>query len=112
MNLSEPWCLLAIAFLATFAWRAAGTVISGHIDAEMPIFDWFTCVTQALVGGLMVRAIFLPTTVLTETALFDRSVALTAAAAVFMFTGNRVLPGVIVGILIIGGATYLRSFSG
>ncbi len=38
--------------------------------------------------------------------------ALAAAAAVFMLTGKRVLPGVVVGVLIIGGATYLRSFPG
>ncbi len=112
MSFSEPWGLLAIAFLATVAWRAAGAVISGHIDVEMPIFDWFACVTQALVGGLMVRAIFLPTTALSETALLDRGIALAAAAAVFMLTGKRVLPGVVVGVLIIGGATYLRSFPG
>ncbi len=112
MNLSEPWGLLAIAFLATFAWRAAGAVISGHIDAEMPIFDWFACVTQALVGGLMVRAIFLPTTALSETALLDRGVALAFAVAVFMLTGKRVLPGVVIGVLAVGGATYLRGFPG
>ena len=49
---TDPLVLLGVAFAAAFLTRLAGVAISGRVEANTPIFHWFACVGQALVGGL------------------------------------------------------------
>jgi hypothetical protein len=110
MNLFEqPWGLLAIAFAASFFWRAAGAIVSGRIAVDTPLFDWCVCVTQAIVGGLMVRAILLPSTGLAQVPLTDRIAAALLGLAVFLLLRWRILPGVLVGVLTLAGLILWRA---
>ncbi len=92
-----PWGLLVIGFAASSIWRALGALLSGRIEIDTPLFDWCVCVTQALVGGLMVRAILQPSTALAEVPLGDRILACAIGAAVFVLMRWRVMPGVAAG---------------
>ena len=74
-SIVSPWLLLFAGFTAAILTRAAGIILSGHVKPDTPIFEWFACVGQALVGGLMVRAIFLPSNALADIGLFERCVA-------------------------------------
>ncbi len=110
MNLLEtPWGLLAIAFGCAFFWRAAGAVLSGRIEVDTPLFDWCICVTQAIVGGLMVRAIFWPSSQLATVPLTDRAASVAIALAVFLACGKRIFPGVVTGSLILAASVVWRS---
>lgn len=95
--LESPWGLLAIGFAASLFWRALGAVLAGRIEVDTPLFDWCVCVTQALVGGLMMRAILLPSTALAQVPLSDRAAASAVGIAVFLATRWRVMPGVAAG---------------
>lgn len=96
--LESSWGLLAIAVAASLFWRALGALLSGRIEVDTPLFDWCVCVTQAIVGGLMVRAILLPSTDLAQTGLIDRIAAACIGLTVFLICRWRVLPGVMAGV--------------
>lgn len=96
--MDTAWTLLLVGFAAALFIRATGVVISGHVEPETPLFDWFACVGQALVGGLMVRAILLPTTPLAETLLMDRLIAVAGAFLVFFLAGRKLLPSTFAGV--------------
>jgi len=96
--ITSAWGLLLIAFLVTYAWRAMGAAIAGRMDVDMPLFDWFGCVTYALVGGLMVRAIFLAPTAMADVPLPDRLFAVVIGIGVFIARDRAVIPGVLAAV--------------
>lgn len=104
-----PWLLLAAAFVAALLTRAAGVVLSGRVEPETPLFDWFACVGQALVGGLMVRAILLPTTGLAQTPELDRVAAIVIGFVVFYASGRRLLAGTLSGVAALAVMIVLRA---
>lgn len=105
-----PWGLLAIAFATAFFWRAAGAALSGHIEADTPLFDWCVCVTQAIVGGLMVRAILMPSSDLALVPLGDRATACVIGIASFFLFRQRVLPGALIGAGTLAALVLWRAF--
>lgn len=107
--LETPWGLLAIGFAASLFWRALGAVLAGHIKVDTPLFDWCVCVTQAIVGGLMVRAILFPSTGLAQVPLEDRVVASVIGVLIFVVLRGRILPGVLAGVVTLAILVYLRS---
>jgi branched-subunit amino acid transport protein len=104
-----PWLPVAAAFAAALLTRGAGIVLSGRVEPETPVFNWFACVGQALVGGLMVRAIFLPTSALAETPTLDRAIAIAVGFAVFFLSKQRLLFGTFAGV---GTLALLVAFRG
>ena len=109
MSATSPWLLLGVAIVAAALPRAAGVILSGRGEPETPLFDWFACVGQALVGGLMVRAIVLPSSALATVPEPDRLLAVGAGFAVFFLTGRRLLTGTLVGVAALALAVYLRA---
>lgn len=108
ITLESPWGLLAIAVAASFFWRAAGAILSGRIEVDTPLFDWCVCITQAIVGGLMVRAILLPSTDLAQTEMPDRIAAAIVGFTVFLICRWKVLPGVFAGVATIAALILWR----
>jgi branched-subunit amino acid transport protein len=100
--------LLGVAFAAAFLTRLAGVAISGRVEADTPVFHWFSCVGQALVGGLMVRAILFPSTPLGETLLLDRILAVGGAIVVFFLFRHRLLPSTLAGVLTLAALSIWR----
>lgn len=107
--LQTPWGLLLIAFCCAFFWRAAGTLLSGRVEVDTPVFDWCICVTQAIVGGLMVRAILWPSSGLAAVPLADRLASVVVAFAVFYVLRKNVFAGVVGGSLTLGISILWRS---
>lgn len=107
--LASPPGLLLITFATAFFWRAAGAVLSGRIEADTPLFDWCVCVTQAIVGGLMVRAILLPSSDLAHVPLGDRLLAVAVGIGVFLLLRSRVLAGVLAGTATLAVLIFWRS---
>jgi len=105
---TDPLVLLGVAFAAAFLTRLAGVAISGHVEPDTPVFHWFACVGQALVGGLMVRAIFFPSTPLGDTLLLDRILAVGGAIVVFFLFRRRLLPSTLAGVLTLAALSIWR----
>lgn len=99
--LDSPYGLLAIGFAASLFWRVLGAVLAGRIEVDTPIFDWCVCVTQALVCGLMVRAILLPSNALAQVPLPDRMAALIVALSVFLIYRMNITAGVFSGVTVL-----------
>ena len=93
-----PWLLWGFGALAALGTRVFGISLSGRIQPRTPIFDWFACVGQALVGGLMIRVVFFPTTALSGIPIIDRAVALICAFIVFFLSGHTLFLGAISGV--------------
>ncbi len=106
--MAAEWSLLAVAFAATYSWRALGVLVARRIDTHMAIFEWFGCVTYALVGGLMFKAIFFASSGLADVPLADRGLAFAAGVAVFMVSKRSVVAGFIAGIAVFAGLALLR----
>lgn len=110
MNLPEAqWVLLAIAFGCAIFWRAMGALLSGTIEMDTPLFDWCVCVTQAIVAGLMMRAIFWPSTQLAGVPLTDRALSVAIGLAVFLIFRKGIFLGVTAASLALAASVVWRS---
>lgn len=107
--LESPLGLLVIGFAASLFWRALGAVLAGRIEVDTPLFDWCVCVTQALVCGLMMRAIFLPTNALAQVPLTDRAAASLIALTVFLVLRWNVFAGVLAGVTVLAATVLGRT---
>ena len=98
-NASELWPVLLLAIAATYLWRGLGVLFSSRIDPEGAVFEWVTCVSYAMLAGLIARMTVLPLGGLAETPLIHRLLAMALAFAVFFGWRRKVLPGVAAGVL-------------
>lgn len=104
-----PWLVLALAAVATYAWRAAGVVLSGRIDPTGAVFGWFSCVAHALLAGLVARMVVLPVGVLAETMLMDRLIAVGAGVALYLALGRNLLLATLAGTAVFVAAIAWRA---
>jgi len=92
------WFLVIAAILATYLWRFLGALFSKRIDPEGIVFQWITCVSYAMLAGLISRMVLLPVGPLEEVALWIRVVSLIAGLTVFFLAGKQLLIGVGAGL--------------
>jgi branched-subunit amino acid transport protein len=83
---------------ATYLWRGLGVLFASRINHEGAVFQWVTCVSYAMLGGLIARMIVLPIGPLTQTPLAFRVFGVTVGLAVFFLLGRRVLLAVCAGV--------------
>ena len=95
---SDLWWLVIGAILATFLWRFLGTFVSRNMKAEGAVFEWITCVSYAMLAGLISRMIFIPVGSLQDTELWIRLVGVVSGLLVFFFLGRNVLLSVGIGL--------------
>ena len=93
------WLIVIACGLATFAWRALGVVVVRRIDPRGAFFRWITCVSYAMVAGLICRMLLLPESELAGVALPLRLAALGIAFAAYFVFGRRLVAGVLGGSL-------------
>ena len=93
------WLLLAGVAVASYAWRGLGTLLAARINPEGALFRWVSCVSYALLAGLIARMIILPGSALAATPLGYRLLALSLALAAFFLSGRSVMVGIVVGLL-------------
>jgi len=104
--LYSPFVAIALAAVATYASRAAGAFLSGKIGTESAVIDWITCVTYALLAGLVVRMIWMPVGALSTTPDWMRFTAAATGLAVFIVARKSVGLGVLSGTLTLIALTW------
>ena len=92
------WLVVLGAIGATYIWRFLGALLSRQVNPESAFFQWITCVSYAMLAGLISRMIWLPVGPLTEVALWIRLVGMIVGLGVFFFLGRQVLVGVGAGL--------------
>ena len=91
------WLIVLGCAAATFFWRAMGVVVVKRIDAHGAYFQWITCVSYAMVAGLVFRMIILPESQLAEVSIEIRVAAVIIAFAAYFLFRRRLVAGVIAG---------------
>jgi branched-subunit amino acid transport protein len=97
MQNESLWLIVIGCGAATFLWRALGVVVVRHIDAEGAIFQWITCVSYAMVAGLIFRMIVMPESELAGVSLTIRSASVAIAFAAYYLFQRRLIAGVLAG---------------
>ena len=91
------WAIVLACGLATFVWRGLGVVVVRRIDPRGPFFQWITCVSYAMVAGLIFRMLVLPESELASVSTALRLTAVGIAFAAYFAFGRRLLAGVLGG---------------
>jgi len=110
--MSQPidlWPLVALGIAATYLWRGLGVLVAARLDPDGPFVAWVTCVSYAMLAGLVARMVVLPLGALAATPLADRLIATALGFAAFYLAGKRILPGVGAGV---GGFILLQLLRG
>ena len=82
-------------------WRGLGVLLSGRIAVDGDIFNWITCVAYAMVAGLIMRIIVMPTGLLASSLLAHRLIACIVALIVYYACRRNLFAGVGVGVVVL-----------
>ncbi|MDH3386815.1 MAG: AzlD domain-containing protein [Gammaproteobacteria bacterium] len=91
------WMIVMGCAAATFIWRALGVVVVKRIDAHGAFFQWITCVSYAMVAGLIFRMIIMPGSELASVPVATRIAAVAIAFAAYYLTRRHLVAGVLAG---------------
>ena len=108
MDRPDPWLVLGLAIAATFVWRAAGTAIASRINPAGALFQWFNCLSYAMLAGLITRVILLPVGMLAESPGVDRIIAMGAGFAVFALFRRHVFAATVTAFAVFLALTGYR----
>lgn len=98
MQTSETlWLIVLGSSAATFFWRLLGVAVVKKIDPEGAVFEWVTCVSYAMVAGLVFRMIMMPESDLASVSLLIRCAAVAFAFAAYFAFRRMLLAGVLAG---------------
>lgn len=104
----ELFVLAVACILATYFWRAMAVLFSGRLTVESQLFRWVECVAYAMVAGLMVRIVLLPSGVLAASPLSVRVAGCFVALAAYRLCKRNLLVGLGAGVAFFVAAAYLR----
>jgi branched-subunit amino acid transport protein len=97
MQTEQLWMIVLGCAVATFAWRFLGVLVVRRIDPNGAIFQWISCVSYAMVAGLIFRMIIMPESKLADVALTIRIAAVVIAFAAYLLFKRRLVAGVLAG---------------
>lgn len=97
MATDDLWLVVLACGAATFVWRALGVLVTRRIDANGAFFRWITCVSYAMVAGLIFRMIIMPESELANVSLPIRSTAVVTAFAAYFLFKRKLVAGVLAG---------------
>ncbi len=97
MNNESLWLIVLGCFAATFFWRLLGIIVVKKIDPDGAVFEWVSCVSYAMVAGLIFRMIMMPESELANVPLLIRLAALVIAFTVYFTFRRMLLAGVLAG---------------
>jgi branched-subunit amino acid transport protein len=107
----ELWLLVLLCALATYAWRGLGVLLSGRIAVDGDVFTWVTCVTYAMMAGLIMRIIVMPTGLLATSLLVHRLMACALGLAAYYVMRRNLLAAVAAGAGTLTLLNYLRGIA-
>ena len=102
--------LIAARGLATYLWRGLGMLISGRVSMDSEFFIWAGCVAYAMIAGLTVRILLLPTGTLAATQLWERLVGCALALLVYFVFRRNLFVGIATGVVVL--VTVVASLRG
>ena len=94
---TSAWIFFLSAVLATYIWRFAAVMISHRIEANHPIFEWFTCLAYGIIAALVARTLFLPSGLMAQVPLWHRLIPMGMAFLGYYLLGKRLWVGIIFG---------------
>jgi branched-subunit amino acid transport protein len=97
MQVDSFWVIVLACGAATFVWRALGVLVARRIDANGAFFRWITCVSYAMVAGLIFRMIIMPESDLAIVSLPVRIAAVAIAFGAYFLFKRRLVAGVLAG---------------
>jgi branched-subunit amino acid transport protein len=97
MRTETLWLIVLGCGAATFVWRFLGVVVVKRIDANGAIFQWISCVSYAMVAGLIFRMVIMPESELAGVSLPIRIAAVAIAFAAYFLFRRRLVAGVLAG---------------
>ena len=97
MSNESLWLIVLGCIAATFFWRLLGVIVVKKIDPDGAIFEWVTCVSYAMVAGLIFRMIMMPESELASVPLFIRIAAVGIAFGAYFVFRRMLLAGVLAG---------------
>ena len=97
--------------LATYLWRGVGLLISGRVRMDSEFFVWAGCVAYAMIAGLAVRILLLPTGTLAATPLPERLLACALALIVYFLFRRNLLVGIATGFVALIALTTIGRVS-
>ena len=103
MQIDNFWLIVLACGAATFFWRALGVLVTRRIDANGAFFRWITCVSYAMVAGLIFRMIVMPESELASVSLPIRVGAVVIAFGAYFLFKRRLVAGVVAGGLSLSG---------
>lgn len=101
--------VIVAAGLGTYLWRALGLVLSDRIRTDGALFQWVGCVAYAMIAGLAVRILILPTGTLALAPLEHRVGACALAFLVYMASRRNLPLGIGSGFAAITLLQWLRA---
>lgn len=102
MSTFDLWIIVLSCSAGTFMWRFFGVLFSQRINVDGWVFEWVSCVSYAMVAGLIFRLLILPDNVLESVSLSIRSIAIICGFIAYFVFSKMILPGVIVGSVTLG----------
>ena len=91
------WIIVLACGAGTFLWRALGVMVARRIDAGGALFRWITCVSYAMVAGLIFRMLVMPESELENVSLAIRISAVAIAFGAYFAFRRRLVAGVLGG---------------
>jgi len=107
--MSDLWLLVLVCGAGTYLWRGLGVMISGTIRPDTALYSWVASMAYAMISGLIVRVVLMPSGILSETLLADRLLACALAFAMFFLGRRNLFIGVGVGAGVLVALSYGRS---
>lgn len=92
-----PILVIGLSAAASYASRGLGVFLSGSLDPNGSVVEWITCVTYALMAGMVVRMLALPIGALVHTPDWVRLSSVVVGLLVFFLTRKNVGAGVFSG---------------
>ena len=107
--MSDVWLLVLACAAGTYLWRGLGVLLSGRIEVDSELFNWVACVAYAMVAGLIVRIIVMPSGMLAQSLLTDRLLACALALTAFYTCRRNLFVGVCAGVIALIAVNYART---
>jgi len=100
MSESSLWVIVIGSIFATYVWRYFGAVFSQKISPDSALFQWVTCVSYAMLGGLISRMVFVPIGPLEVVPGWIRIIGIATGLIAFFLFKKQVLIGVAAGLAV------------
>ena len=100
--------VLLLCALGTYASRGLGVLLSGRISVHGDLFTWVTCVTYAMIAGLVMRIIVMPGGLLATSLVWHRLLACLIGLAAYYVCRRNLFVAVGAGAVALTALNYLR----